>query len=201
MRVRGRTVSLCARIVFCLTACGAALAQQPGAVRPTATPCPPANEKPADKVPDDPAFYEDMAMPEGRWSVSVRQDTEPLLAEGTPVTITFLGMVTAKGRHGGVKVNRAAFCNHAGRGVSSLRLRWMIVREEDYRAVLLEGETAPFEARVPAGKKLYAEIPVINVAEAIRPLAAGGALEGKFMLRVRVGEARFDDSTTWRDRD
>lgn len=88
--------------------------------------------------------------------------------------------------------------NRTQRTVKRVSLRWLLTADEEQAAAVLRGDTPGFEVMLPARAYQKADTPLIDFAKIARPLMRDGVLDGKFLLKLRVGEVTFADATVWR---
>lgn len=145
--------------------------------------------------------------PLGAWSVSAVPDLDQTHDNVTPVVIDGLTTLIGKEKWGGfVKVIKVTVNNRSIKPVKAMQLRWIIVTEEDRaarkpdsEAMLLDGYTPSFEVNMPGRAQKGVECPVIDFIKKAKPLIKNGALNGNFVVKVRVDAILYEDGSGWKD--
>jgi hypothetical protein len=128
-------------------------------------------------------------------------DNSQLNDPSVPVVVKGINMISGDPTTkfiGLVKLQGADLENRGAKATSRVQLRWALVNRDEPEKVLLEGVTPYFDARVGAGESLKTDTPPIFFNRIVQPLLVEGRLEGRFDLRVGVGEVAFEDGTVWR---
>jgi hypothetical protein len=98
------------------------------------------------------------------------------------------------------KIKRLQIKNRSPKALNAVQLRWAITYLDDQTKVLLEGTTPFVNFWAEADSAQVVEIPTIYPSLLFKPLAKDGVLNGEFMLRIGLQEARFTDGSFWRRR-
>jgi len=160
------------------------------------TPPSPAPE-PERKVPDYSRYFTEEG-PRGQWHVSAVRDENQSFDGQAPVAVDRVRSIVAEGPWSNLIVQTVGFQNRSRKPVKEVRLKWILSREGT--PVVLQGHIASLDARIPKGGRLEVELPpVLNFARLSKPLIRDGALNGDFLLSLRVSEVVFDDGSTWKD--
>jgi hypothetical protein len=145
--------------------------------------------------------------PQGQWSVGAVPDLRQAKDAVTPVVVSGTTSLLGKDQWAGaVKVTSVKLTNRSTSPVKAVRLGWVITNAEAREnmrlareTVVLEGTTRLFEVNVPAGETLRIDSPVIDFIKEAKPLIERGFLKGNFTVKVRISEAHFSDSLSWRE--
>lgn len=134
----------------------------------------------------------------GRWSAQSDFDETQFNDPSVPVYVKGVNMFWGKGKYlGRMKIPEVVLENRAGQQTLSVRLRWVVVSQDAPDAVLLEGVTPLFDARINPHDAARVDIPEIYFNKILKPLRKEGELSGRFRLVLRVQEVRFSDGQQW----
>lgn len=138
---------------------------------------------------------------QGPWGVGPGFDNSQLNDPSVPLVVKGVNMISGDPTTrfiGLVKLQGADLENRGARAASRVRLRWALVDRDEPDKILLEGVTAPFDARVGARESLKTDTPPIFFNRIVQPLLVEGQLQGKFTIVVGVSEVAFEDGSVWR---
>ena len=83
--------------------------------------------------------------------------------------------------------------------LTAVRLVWYLSSQDSPQHILQQGRTKLLSLRrgggIEAGETREVITPVVAFANVYKPLLRGGILQGKYLIQVAVGEARFDDGS------
>lgn len=145
-------------------------------------------------------FYADLKGPDGNWSAAVQPDLSQGKDEAVPVVVSYVRSFFGRGTWKGLKITGATLKSQSDKVVTATKIRWEVTTAGDQKSVLLRGETTLFtDLSLQARGRKEVNIPIFNFAKDARALAKDGTLEGEFVIRVGVSEARFEDGTSWRE--
>lgn len=141
--------------------------------------------------------------PKGKWTVAAIPDINQATDTTTPVVLSGLSSLFGRQEWGGyLKVIAVKLTNRSDISVASVRLGWLIVTEQDRAALksdeeakLVEGITPFFDVAIAAKRAQKVEPPVIDFLTEAKPLLKAGALDGEFVIKVRVVEVEFGDGS------
>jgi hypothetical protein len=147
--------------------------------------------------------------PKGTWAVSAIPDVSQATDTTTPVVLSGLSSLFGRKELGGfLKVIAVKLTNRSAKDVVAVRLGWIIVTAEDRLAMKpdkeakkAEGATPLFETHIAPRKAKKADSPIIDFLAQAKPLLKNDALDGEYIIKVRVVEAEFADGTIWREQD
>ena len=110
-----------------------------------------------------------------------------------------LQTLSGGGKYAGVtKIKRLEIKNRSPKALNAVQLRWEITSLDDPAQVLLGGTTPFVNFWAEANSSQVVEITTIYPVLLFKPLAKDGELNGRFMLRIGLQEARFADGSFWR---
>jgi len=153
------------------------------------------------------SFFEVPPGPQGNWRAS--QSPEPKQADDplVPVVVAGVGAVQGPANRRGMRLGCGVLRNRSQKSVTAVRLRWILVRNQDrsviaqkgYRpdTVLREGHTAPIELNIPQDSRRQTDFSIISFTEITKDLAKEGILSGDYFLFVGVYEVLFEDGSVW----
>jgi hypothetical protein len=129
-------------------------------------------------------------LPTGEWSFNAAP-YQGYEYKSRDVVVT---SVTTDSRKG-LTITQVGLKNRSGKSISSLKLHWVLFREEDRNSVLAEGDTPmiPLSDDIPVDGKRILEYPVVSFWKISRPLQTDGALYGSFRLEIGVSEIQSDE--------
>lgn len=134
----------------------------------------------------------------GRWSAQSDFDEKQLNDPSVPVYVKGINMFWGKGKYlGRMKIPEVVLENRSARQTSSVRLKWAVVSQDAPDAVLLQGATPLFDARINPYTAARVDIPEIYFNKILKPLRKEGELNGRFRLVLGVQEVRFSDGQQW----
>jgi hypothetical protein len=130
-------------------------------------------------------------LPTGEWSFNAA----PYQGYGYKTRDVVVTSVMTTDSRKGLTITKVGLKNRSGKPVSSLKLHWVLFREQDRNSVLAEGDTPliPLSDDIPANGKRILEYPVVSFWKISRPLQTDGALYGSFRLEVGVTEIQSDE--------
>jgi hypothetical protein len=151
------------------------------------------------KVLKDSAYHADMKeLPPGRFGFSYDRDRAQLDDKSVPVFLNTVGAIqTPKPR--AARLSCAEVWNRTARVVRAVQLRWDVrAHGEEGRLteVLAKGLLPPVAIEVAAGVSRKVEIQGAQFADFFRPLAAGGEVNGSFLITIGVARVEFTDGTS-----
>ena len=138
------------------------------------------------------------ASPKGKWYVSASGDPSQASDNDVPVLVMGVQSLLGRGESADLIVNRVVLKNKTQRTIKAVKLRWLLTAGEDQTSVVLQGDTPAFEVMLPRLGHQRVDSPSIDFAKIVKPLLKDGAINGNFLLKIRVGEARFADGSTWK---
>jgi hypothetical protein len=134
----------------------------------------------------------------GKWNAQCAPDPKQAEDPSVPVYVKGTNVFWGTGKYlGRMKVSEVMLENRSQRPAQSVQLRWVIVSVDEPDVTLLEGTTAPFEARVEPFTTALVDIPEIYLNKILKPLRKSDELNGRFRLLVGIQEARFSDGAVW----
>jgi hypothetical protein len=137
--------------------------------------------------------------PIGRWSASVIPDLSRN-STTSPVVVTGTATLMGNAEWRNLQLTHVTLKNYSSKTVLGIQLKWLITTKMDPSKPLPPpGYTGLFEAHLGPGEKEQFECPLVKFSQAIKYLVKNGALEGDYLLHVRVFEAEFEDGSTWND--
>jgi len=139
------------------------------------------------------------ATPGGDWLAQSDFDISQTNDSEIPVVIAGARTYMGKGKwQKQLMIQEVVLKNHTDKRVSAITFGWIIITEKDFQlrknrdAALIEGYTQAFHLELSGGSML--RIPVyVDFIKQARPLIRSGVLTGRFFLRLRVSEIRFED--------
>jgi hypothetical protein len=137
--------------------------------------------------------------PGGQWFVAAATDIDQRTNNDAPVVIDSVRSLMARGKSVDLIVQRVALLNRTPKAVREIKLGWNLVTDEEQDAAVLQGNTPFFAASIFRMTKQNVEIPPIDFAKLVKPLLRRGAVDGNFLLKIRVNEVRFTDGSAWKD--
>jgi hypothetical protein len=143
--------------------------------------------------------YLTKATPLGDWGVAATADISQSDDANMPVVCSGVQSVLITGKVVNLVISKVKLENRSRRPVKEVKLEWLLTTSEDPQPVLLRGQTAFFNAFLPAFRKQKVDAPGINFAEIVKPLLKDGAIDGQFLIKLRVSEVRFVDNTAWKN--
>lgn len=146
----------------------------------------------------DYSHYFTQPSPKGNWYAAASGDADQASDNDVPVFVTGVQSLLARGDSANLIINRVVLKNRTQRTVTRVSLKWLLTAGEEQATVVLQGDTPHFYGMLPTRAYQKADIPLIDFAKIARPLMKAGVLDGQFLLKLRVGEAKFADGTTWR---
>ena len=130
----------------------------------------------------------------GRWSALSSFDEKQLNDLSVPVYVKGINMFWGRGKYiGRMKIPEVVLENRSPRQTSAVQLRWTIASQDNPDAILLEGVTPLFDARINPYSRARVDIPEIYFNKILKPLRKDGELNGQFKLVLGVQEVRFTD--------
>ena len=158
-------------------------------------PCPqPKQGRPA----ADYSRYFTEASPKGKWYVSASGDPSQASDTNVPALVMGVQSLLGRGESADLIVNRVVLKNVTQRTIRSVKLRWMLTTGEEQASVVLQGDTPAFEVMLPKFSHQKVDSPLIDFAKIVKPLLKNGAIDGIFQLKVKVGEVRYADGSSWK---
>ena len=145
----------------------------------------------------DYSHYFTTPSPKGIWHVAAAGDAEQISDGDSPVIVAGVESLLGRGESANLLIKHVIFENRTQKPVTRITLKWMITNDEAQRSVALQGETSAFEITIPTLAQQTAEISLLDFAKIARPLMRNGALDGTFLLKLRVSEATFADGSSW----
>jgi hypothetical protein len=137
--------------------------------------------------------------PGGKWSLHTVFDFAQIDDSSVPVAIVKIIKFLGHKQWRNVKFTGLTLDNRSIRSVKAVQIRWIITSERDREAILLQGLTPLFEARIPAHEQRDVEPPIIDFAAVTKPLQKKGTLNGEFTIRLKVSEVHFEDGFVWKE--
>lgn len=147
----------------------------------------------------DMSQYLTEASPAGNWGVAASADITQKEDASMPVVSSGVQSVLISGKAVNLVVRKVQLTNRTQKPVKEVKLQWLLATGKDQQTVVLQGDTSFFNAFLPARGKQKVDSPEINFAKIVKPLLKDGAIDGQFMIKVRVSEVRFADNTAWKD--
>ncbi|HEX8723082.1 MAG TPA: hypothetical protein VF736_20865 [Pyrinomonadaceae bacterium] len=133
-------------------------------------------------------------LPRGDYAVSC----SPFMGAGYETLPVLVTAVTSE-IDGGIAVTKVGIENRTGKTLTAVRLVWYLSSQDSPQHVLQQGRTKLLNLRrggsIEAGETREVFTPVVAFANIYKPLLRDGALQGKYLIQVAVGEARFDDGS------
>lgn len=171
------------------------------AVAQTENPC----ASPNDKLPA--SFYEVPPGPPGTWRASISLDRLQENDSLVPVAVTSVGSIQGPADRRGLRLGCGILINRSQKSVTSVRLRWILVRNQDRslitregytrETVLAEGHTPAIELRIPTKSFVRTDFSIISFATVTRNLVRQGTLSGDYLLLIGVYEVLLEDGSVW----
>jgi len=118
-----------------------------------------------------------------------------------------VGAIQGPAGHRGMRLGCGTLKNRSQQSVTSVRLRWILIRYKDQSVitqrgyttenVLQEGYTPAIELRIPKESVGQSDFSIITFAAVTKNLAREGILTGDYFLLVGVYEVLFEDGLVW----
>jgi hypothetical protein len=138
------------------------------------------------------------ASPKGQWYVSASADPDQASGNDVPVLVMAVQSLLGRGDSANLIVHRVVLKNRTQRTIKAVKLEWVLTSGEDQPSVVLQGDTPAFAVMLPRLSYQKTDSPLIDFAKITKPLLKAGGINGNFLLKIRVGEARFADGSTWK---
>lgn len=137
--------------------------------------------------------------PSGHWSGSIIPD-QSRNSSTSPVVVVGTSALMGDRQLRNMQLTHVTLRNYSSKTVLGVQLKWFITTKEDrFKLLPPPGYTGLFEAYIPPGDAKQVESLLVKFSQAVKYLIKDGALEGNFLLQVRVFEAEFEDGTSWND--
>lgn len=144
--------------------------------------------------------YLTVPTPSGNWGVAAAADMTQSDNANMPVVCSGVQSLLITGKVVNLVVRKVKLENRSRTPIKEVKLEWQLTTDEEQGPVLLQGNTAFFDAFLPAFARRKVDAPGINFAEIVKPLLKDGTIDGQFLIKLRVSEVRFVDNTAWKDR-
>ncbi|HSE30606.1 MAG TPA: hypothetical protein VLA93_03410 [Pyrinomonadaceae bacterium] len=170
-------------------------------------PTQPQTKKPKKRVLPPYGFSE--TTPPGTWAAIADFDISQTRDPDIPVIIVGLSSYAGKGLWAKqIMVDEVTIRNRSATSIDSVRLGWIIIRDEDRRAgknrraALRDGFTPRLAVEMLPDRE-FGKIPDLNLdfVKEARDLIKSGTLTGVTFIRLRVAEVRFADGSVWKESD
>jgi hypothetical protein len=172
----------------------------PNAAAQGVNPCDSPNNLPA-------SFFEVSLGPQGTWTASVSPEPQQADNPLVPVVVAGAGARQGPANRRGMRLGCGLLINRSSKPVAAVRLRWILVRNQDRAAiaregftpktVLQDGHSPAIELSIPKEGSRRTDFSIISFTEVTKDFAKDGVLEGDYFVFVGVQQVLFDDGSVW----
>lgn len=138
--------------------------------------------------------------PTGRWSAAFVPDRTQNQSN-SPVVVHATRTLMGNEKWHNLKLTHVSLSNYSSKTVAAVSLRWITTTRDNPEAMLHQGYTRLFEARLEKGETKTFESPIIDFAKKSKDLFKDGTLNGDLFLRIRVTDIQFEDGSSWKEWD
>lgn len=137
--------------------------------------------------------------PSGSWSGSIIPDLSQN-SSNSPVDVIGSSTLMGNAQMRNLQLTHITLKNYSSKTVLGVQLKWFVTSRADPTTPLPPpGYTGLFEAHVLPGETKKVESPLIKFSQAIKYRIRNGALDGDFVVQVRVYQVEFEDESSWND--
>lgn len=154
------------------------------------------------------SFFDVPQGPQGNWKAFVLVDSQQSDNSLVPVVVAAAGALQGPADKRGLKLGCGVLKNRSPKQVSSVQLRWILVRDQDPgpivasgyepKNILQEGHSPAIELSIFPDSVRRTDFSAINFAAITKDIAKDGTLTGKYVLIIGVREVVFEDGSVWK---